>query len=95
MPQYNEEKPNLGLDILAKFMTMRQAFRADEKFGIVLDHTDFGHSVGEVESMAEDEETAHGEIDTFMARYPWFFEKGSTEGKLAAYFRIRGHGTSA
>ncbi|KAG7008518.1 hypothetical protein G7Y79_00005g016590 [Physcia stellaris] len=80
VPQYNEEKPNLGLDILAKFMTMRQAFRADGKFGIVLDHTDFGHSVGEVELMAEDEEKAHREIDTFMARYPWFFEKGKTEG---------------
>ena len=95
VPQYNEEKANLGLDILAKFMTMRQAFRADGKFGIVLDHTDFGHSVGEVELMAEDEETAHGDIDTFMARYPWFFEKGRAEGKLAAYIRIYGRGTSA
>lgn len=45
--------------------------------------------------MAKDEGTAHGEIDTFMVRYPWVFEKGNTEGKLAAYFRIRGPGTSA
>lgn len=94
VPQYSEEKANLGLDILAKFITIRQAFRADNKFAIMLDHTDFGHSVGEVELMAEDEETAHGEIDTFMARYPWFFEKGNIEGKLAAYFRIRGRGAS-
>ena len=67
VPQYSEEKANLGLNILAKFMTLRQAFRADDKFAIMLDHTDFGHSVGEVELMAEDEEMAHGEIDRFMA----------------------------
>ena len=95
VPQYSEEKANLGLDVLAKFVTMWQAFRADDKFAIMLDHTDFGHSVGEVELMAEDEDAAHREIDRFMARYPWFFEEGSIEGKLAAYFRIRGCGTSA
>ncbi|KAI4169224.1 MAG: hypothetical protein LQ346_008987, partial [Caloplaca aetnensis] len=88
-PHFNEGRENFGLQILAKFMTTRQDFRADGKFGIMLDYTDFGHSVGEVELMAEDEERAHREIDAFMAQYPWFFEKGKTEGKLAAYCRLR------
>ncbi|KAL8894184.1 MAG: hypothetical protein Q9207_008536, partial [Kuettlingeria erythrocarpa] len=93
-PHFNDERENFGLQILAKFMTTRQDFRADGKFGIMLDYTDFGHSVGEVELMAEDEERAHREIDAFMARYPWFFEKGKTEGKLAAYCRLRGNDMS-
>lgn len=88
-PPFDEEKEQFGLEVLAQFATTRQEFRADDKFAIVLDHTDFGHSIGEVELMAEDEQIAHQEIDGFMARYPWFFEKGKTEGKLAAYFRLR------
>ncbi|KAL8761351.1 MAG: hypothetical protein Q9184_002516 [Pyrenodesmia sp. 2 TL-2023] len=93
-PQFSEGREDYGLPVLAKFMTTRQDFRADGKFGIMLDYTDFGHSIGEVELMAEDEETAHREIDAFMLRYPWFFEKGTPEGKLAAYCRLRGIDTS-
>ncbi|KAL8926839.1 MAG: hypothetical protein Q9208_002648 [Pyrenodesmia sp. 3 TL-2023] len=94
LPHFSDEREDFGLEVLAKFMTTRQDFRADGKFGIMLDYTDFGHTIGEVELMAEDEETAHQEVDAFMARYPWFFEKGKTEGKLAAYCRLRGIGTS-
>ena len=95
VPHFSEDSENLGLEILAKFATSRLEFRADNRFAIMLDHTDFGHSVGEVELMAEDEEMAHRDIDAFLARYSWFFEKGKPEGKLAACFRIRAHGLSA
>lgn len=93
-PQFSEGRENYGLQVLAKFMTTRQDFRADGKFGIMLDYTDFGHSIGEVELMAEDEEMAHREIEAFILRYPWFFEKRNPEGKLAAYCRLRGIDTS-
>lgn len=38
-----------GLKSMAQFTTIREAWRADKKFKIVLDKTDFGHAVGEVE----------------------------------------------
>ncbi|KAI4276620.1 MAG: hypothetical protein LQ337_002351 [Flavoplaca oasis] len=89
LPGFCTRKKDFGLDQLAEFTTTRREFLADEKFAVVLDHTDFGHAVGEVELMAEDEEKAHREIDDFMARYPWFFLKGKVEGKLEAYFRVK------
>lgn len=94
LPQFNEKKEHFGLEVLADFATTRQEFRANDKFVIALDCTDFGHSVGEVELMAEDEGTAHQEIDAFMAQYLWFFKKGKAEGKLEAYFRARGNSSS-
>jgi hypothetical protein len=39
----------------------------------MLDATDFGHWVGEVELLACDEQRAHLDIDAFMRRYTWFF----------------------
>ncbi|KAL8911504.1 MAG: hypothetical protein Q9172_007665 [Xanthocarpia lactea] len=95
LPQFDTKKKNLGLDRLAKFTTTRQEVRADDKFAVVLDYTDFGHSVGEVELMAEDEAEAHRQIDLFMARYPWFFIKGKAEGKLEAYFKAKATSISA
>ncbi|KAL8768575.1 MAG: hypothetical protein Q9209_005260 [Squamulea sp. 1 TL-2023] len=92
LPQFNTGRKNFGLDLLAKYTTTRQNFRADDKFAVVLDYTDFGHSVGEVELMMEDEAEAHRDIDRFMARYPWFFMKGKAEGKLEAYLRIYDNG---
>ncbi|KAI4175272.1 MAG: hypothetical protein LQ343_001808 [Gyalolechia ehrenbergii] len=93
-PQFSEEREHFGIGVLAEFTTTRQNFRVDHKFAIMLDSTDFGHSVGEVELMAEDEEKAHQEIDAFMSQYPWFFKGSTCEGKLAAYLRIRGIDTS-
>lgn len=40
---------NLGLNVLAHLETQRKSWLADEQFKIVLDSTDFGHQVGEVE----------------------------------------------
>jgi thiamine-triphosphatase len=39
----------------------------------MLDATDFGHWIGEVELLACDEQRAHLDIDAFMRRYAWFF----------------------
>lgn len=38
-----------GMGVLASFQTHRRKFLADGRFTIVLDTTDFGHAVGEVE----------------------------------------------
>lgn len=40
---------SFGLQSMARFTTIREAWEADKKFKIVLDRTDFGHAVGEVE----------------------------------------------
>lgn len=92
----SNEKNNLfGLDILAQLVTTRQVYVADRRFTVVLDRTDFGHAVGEVELEVEaegDAEKAHEEIDGFLAKYSWFCQAGPVEGKLSAYFRLRGGG---
>ena len=64
---------NFGLDLISRFRTTREVYRADEKFLVMLDATDFGHWVGEVELLAHDEQRAHMDIDAFMRRYAWFF----------------------
>ncbi|KAA6412911.1 MAG: hypothetical protein FRX48_03904 [Lasallia pustulata] len=69
-----------------EFIVSRHTFIADEKFTVVLDSTDFGHSVGEVELLAEDADKAHADIDAFLDRYAWFFNRSKPKGKLTAYF---------
>lgn len=100
-PSANVSLPNFGLQGIAQFKTVREAWRADDRFEIVLDSTDFGHSVGEVELqesvISSDDESlkssydAKGkamdqEIETFMQRYSWAFPVGEPVGKLTAYF---------
>ena len=81
-----------GLDRIAAFRTDRVSVVADKKFTVVLDVTDFGHWVGEVEVMAEDAGRAHGEIEGFFERYAWFFDTGGQpKGKLRAYFERFGY----
>ena len=89
---------NFGLDPIAAFETKRATLVAkeeedDREFSVVLDVTDFGHEVGEVEVMAEEAgaEKAHGEIERFLKRYPWFFDTRSPKGKLTAYFEMFGY----
>ncbi len=83
----------LGLDAIAEFETDRLSFRADGRFTVVLDSTDFGHRVGEVELMAEDAdaEKAHKDIEAFLREYPWLFDTSSPKGKLTAYFEKFGY----
>lgn len=40
---------SFGLKSMARFTTIREEWKADKKFKIVLDKTDYGHAVGEVE----------------------------------------------
>lgn len=59
---------------------------------MVLDTTDFGHRVGEVEMMAEDADNAHANIDAFLKEYAWFFDTTTQpKGKLTAYFEKFGY----
>lgn len=71
----------------------------------MLDVTDFGHAVGEVELLAEDAERAHEEIAGFVEGYGWFFGGGGgggggegggqkrekPRGKLSAYLERFGY----
>ena len=77
---------DFGLDAMAEFETRRLSFVADHKFTVVLDFTNFGHEVGEIELMAEDAGKAHADIDGFVKEYAWFFDMTSPKGKLKAYF---------
>ena len=85
-PSRRDFHNQFGLDVMAGFKTQRIAFLADGRFTVVLDWTDFGHWVGEVELMAEDAESAHGDIDKFFEEYAWFFDRKEPKGKLTAYF---------
>ena len=86
LPGRCDPEDNFGLEELCQFETLRRSFCADQKFTVVLDETDFGHSTGEVELLAEDAGKAHAEIDAFMRRYGWFFDCSKPKGKLTAYF---------
>lgn len=55
-------------------------------FTMVLDETDFGHRVGEIELVSGDPKHAHWAIDNFMKRNSWFFNTHDVRGKLSAYF---------
>lgn len=84
---------------MARFVTDRTGYVVDGKFTVVIDMTDFGHTVGEVELerdaaevSCEGEDKAltiaamDEEIDGFMRRFTWAFPAGKPVGKLSAYF---------
>lgn len=85
-----------GLAKLADITTHRELWKADGRFTIVLDQTDFGHIVGEVEleepkpllsSQTVDVlRDMENDINEFMDRYSWVFDQGPAKGKLTAYF---------
>jgi thiamine-triphosphatase len=60
---------NFGLNLISRFRTIREVYRADEKFLVMLDAIDFGHWVGEMELLAHNEQRAHININAFMRRY--------------------------
>ncbi|KAE8357818.1 CYTH-like domain-containing protein [Aspergillus caelatus] len=87
LPDTLEKKgDNLGLDVICQFTTTRESFLADDKFSVMLDSTDFGHAVGEIELAHENAQEAHRDIDVFMKKYAWFFDNSRPKGKLTAYF---------
>lgn len=86
LPGSPDAHKNFGLDVCCQFNTTRELYLADRKFSIMLDETNFGHSVGEVELKTKDTAQAHKEIDAFLDKYSWFFRKEKPKGKLTAYF---------
>ena len=89
LPDRAIQEKSLGLDILAQFITTRQCYVADDRFSLMLDETNFGHSVGEVELEVEDSSLAHRDIDAFLKKYSWFCCGGPVEGKLSAYLKLQ------
>ncbi|MCJ1478119.1 hypothetical protein MMC13_006795 [Lambiella insularis] len=87
-------RKDFGLSATAEFKTKRHAWRADGMYNIVVDSTDFGHSVGEVELQQEvaleaEEQLASrldAQIEAFMSEHSWAFPSGNAVGKLSAYF---------
>lgn len=91
---------NQSVQPVAKFVTMRTKFVVDSRFTVVIDKTDFGHVVGEVElehriakvETREDQnhdklvDMMEHEIDDFMKQYAWAFPPDRPLGKLSAYF---------
>lgn len=83
---------NFGLNLISWFRTTRKVYCADKKFLVMLNATDFGHWVREVELLAHDEQRAYLDIDAFMQRYAWFFtQEKKPKGKLTAYFKKFGY----
>ncbi|KAF7511404.1 hypothetical protein GJ744_004593 [Endocarpon pusillum] len=87
---------DFGLSQMAHFTTVRDKWRVNERFEVVLDSTNFGHMVGEVELQSVGEvdpvassrasDSMHAEIEAFMQKYSWAFPPGKADGKLSAYF---------
>lgn len=89
----------LGLASFAEITTTRQAWTAqsdsNDSLQIVVDTTDFGHKVGEVE-LAWDgvdigaQDTSRLKMDLiiseFMNHHKWAFPDGKCKAKLTAYF---------
>ena len=88
-----------GLEVVAKFKTHRRSWLANGRYTIVIDDTDFGHQVGEVELVqsCSDVQYAekgqltarmHDELNQFMKEYRWAFPTSEASGKLSAYFKL-------
>ncbi|MCJ1320652.1 hypothetical protein MMC15_005992 [Xylographa vitiligo] len=90
------EAENFGLGELARFVTRRDAWKVADVYEVVVDNTDFGHSVGEVElqQLLEPDNRDNGTISVqmdarikdFMLKHSWAFPSGKVVGKLSAYF---------
>ena len=92
VPSAPDPSHNFGLNELCQFTTWRIPFVVEGKFDIVLDETDFGHRIGEIELRAEDPEKAHAAIDAFLEKHAELFDTKSTpKGKLTAYFEKFGY----
>ena len=92
---------------VAEFVTTRDSWTVDDEYTIVIDSTDFGHIVGEVEleydhpdHLLEDAKNvflkqANEKIASFMRHYAWAFPPGECKGKLTAYFEWTSRGMRA
>ncbi|ERF71079.1 hypothetical protein EPUS_07751 [Endocarpon pusillum Z07020] len=94
--QASSHSVDFGLSQMAHFTTVRDRWRANRRFEVVLDSASFGHMVGEVELQSVGEvdpvassrasDSMHAEIEAFMQKYSWAFPPGKADGKLSAYF---------
>ena len=90
-----------GLSNIAEFETLRERWRVDEGYEVVIDKTKFGWVGGEVEKVVavekyeegkdgEEREVAEkvdGEMKDFMERFAWAFPVSEkVVGKMTAYF---------
>lgn len=92
---------SFGLSRIASLTTFRESWKADDEFKIVLDRTDFGHVVGEVElemdvtvqneqAITEVMERMDAKVAEFLQHYSWAFSEDQPIGKLSAYFARKG-----
>lgn len=99
--QRTPQASNFGLSPLASFRTTRHSWLADDEFTLVLDRTDFGHTVGEVElevnTTVQDNDEAEKimtEMDmrivNFIERHQDVFSEDAPVGKLTAYLAQAG-----
>jgi thiamine-triphosphatase len=104
-----DAKDTFGLGPIARIRTERHEWEMNNKFQVVVDTTDFGHSVGEVELSRNIETVMDGEdgfvvrdgtmarlneeIEEFMKTYAWAFPEGKVIGKLSAYFEWKRRST--
>ena len=91
------DSKHFGLSQTATIKTFRETWKANDRFTVVLDRTDFGHEVGEVE-LAETvtwesneqikihSQNMDDEIERFMRKYHWAFGDRPAIGKLTAFF---------
>lgn len=102
LPRLDPRDPSFGLSVFADLRTTREAWVVNDAFNVVLDTTDFGHGVGEVELEetftvpAEDSDFPEAKrqfgadmdqrIECFMKEHAWAFPPGKPIGKLTAYF---------
>ncbi|KAF2263257.1 hypothetical protein CC78DRAFT_554126 [Lojkania enalia] len=82
VPRTQQER--FGLKPVTSLSTIRRSWVADDEFKIVVDTTDFGHTVGEQKQRTMQE--MDDRIARFMERYSWAFRTGVPKGKLTAYF---------
>ncbi|KAK4943436.1 hypothetical protein LTR10_016927 [Elasticomyces elasticus] len=87
-----------NINPVAEYATIRDSWTVDDKYTIVIDTTDFGHTVGEVElehdypdfSQEDKKNVLLKQMDeniaSFMRHYAWAFPAGECKGKLTAFF---------
>ncbi|KAI5300645.1 hypothetical protein KEM56_002308 [Ascosphaera pollenicola] len=102
LPRLEPTDYAFGLPVFADLQTTREKWVVNDMFNVVLDTTNFGHGVGEVELEEtlvttlgmEDFDEAKRQlgadmdkrIETFMKSHAWAFPPGKPVGKLTAYF---------
>ena len=86
-----DDAENFGLGTLAKFSTIRNNFLVNGEFSLAFEHTDFGHSSGEITLLNGEGESAQKRIDAFLEEYSWLCAAHG-DSVLSAYLKQFGPG---